>query len=106
MTLALLTWVSRLPFLYTPDIALGIAVSTFLGSLTASDDAEARKAKLQEFPGQYVPNSTHFSADLDRSLHFFDGLWTGVDQLPLKLLSPEARAAWKAAWKFRDARRV
>jgi temperature dependent protein affecting M2 dsRNA replication len=96
----------RLPFLYTPDIALGIAVSTFLGSLSPSDDAETRKTKLDEFPGQYVPNSTNFSEDLNRSLNFFDSLCKGVEQLAPHQLSSEAKAAWRAARFFREDRRV
>ncbi|KAH7361995.1 XPG domain-containing protein [Plectosphaerella cucumerina] len=96
----------KLPFLYTPDIALGIAVSTFLGSLSPSDDAETRKTKLDEFPGQYVPNSTNFSEDLNRSLNFFDSLCKGVEQLAPHQLSSEAKAAWRAARFFREDRRV
>lgn len=91
--------------MHTPDIALGIAVSTFLSSVSPEDNQEARQTKLAEFPGQYVPNATHFSDDLTRSLMFFDSIYAGIDALSSEV-SAETTAAWRAARAFRADRRV
>lgn len=84
---------------------MGIAVLTFLGSLSADDTEEDKKAKLAEIPAQYVPNATHFSADLIRSLSFFDSIYKGLSTL-FSELPPGSGALWQEAKDYREVRRI
>lgn len=97
--------VNRLPFLRTPDIALGIAVKTFLGEISPSDSAEARQKTLNEFPSNFVPNAINFAEDLDTSLNFFDALIAGVETINAEMTADD-KAAWRAAKQYRDSRRL
>lgn len=95
----------RLPFLQTPDIALGIAVKTFLADIAPSDAPHVRQSKLDAFPGNFVPNAINFPEDLQVSLAFFDAIYHGVQYLGAEISAAD-KHAWKAAKHYRDARQV
>ncbi|EGY17678.1 uncharacterized protein VDAG_01360 [Verticillium dahliae VdLs.17] len=96
---------SILPFLHSPDVALGIAVKTFLTEVSTSDTPEVRQARLSAFPANFVPNAINFAEDLEMSLAFFDAIGAGVETLSTEL-SADDKASWRAARDYRDARRV
>ncbi|KAG7110146.1 Protein MKT1 like protein [Verticillium longisporum] len=100
-----LTLKQRLPFLHSPDVALGIAVKTFLTEVSTSDTPEVRQARLSAFPANFVPNAINFAEDLEMSLAFFDAIGAGVETLSTEL-SADDKASWRAARDYRDARRV
>jgi hypothetical protein len=95
----------RLPFLSDPDVALGIAVKTYFDDITASDTAEQKAQKKEEFPGKYLPYALRFSEDLDICCAFFDSIHAGVKALDTKDISASDRAAWDAAAKYLESRR-
>ncbi|RNJ54986.1 hypothetical protein D7B24_009087 [Verticillium nonalfalfae] len=95
----------RLPFLHSPDVALGIAVKTFLTEVSTSDTPEVRQARLSAFPANFVPNAINFAEDLEMSLAFFDAIGAGVETLSTEL-SADDKASWRAARDYRDARRA
>ncbi len=95
--------VSRLPFLYDPDVALGIAMKTYLDDLIPNDPSKERK--LQQFPGIYVPYAVSFSEDFDVACHFFDALYAAVKTLSAKDISAVDRATWDKAAEYLASRR-
>lgn len=101
----LLTCYHRLPFLNNPDIALGIAVKTFLDDVPADMPAEERAARKKSFPENFVPYATHFAEDLDVAYAFFGALAEGVKALSDAEMVAADRAAWETAAKYLDVRR-
>lgn len=93
----------RLPFLYDPDVALGIAVKTYFDDILPNDPDKAQKKK--NFPETYVPFALAFAEDLDIACEFFDALYAGVKSLQAKDISAADRAAWDRAAKFLELRR-
>ncbi len=93
----------RLPFLYDPDVALGIAVKTYFDDITPNDPLKAQKK--QSFPGGYVPYALAFAEDLDIACNFFDALYAGVKALDAKEMPAADRATWDKAAKFLESRR-
>ena len=99
----MLTLPPRLPFLYDPDVALGIAMKTYLDDLVPNDPNKERK--LQQFPGVYVPYAVSFTEDFDVACHFFDALHAAVKTLSAKDISAVDRATWDKAAEYLASRR-
>ncbi|KAH8887401.1 nuclease-like protein [Thozetella sp. PMI_491] len=95
----------KLPFLYDPDVALGIAVKTFLDDVSPSDSAELKAQKKEQFPGTYLPYATNFSEDLEIFYAFFDALSVGIKAVAKDDLSAADRAVWESAAKFIEVRK-
>lgn len=93
----------RLPFLYDPDVALGIAVKTYLDDLVPNDPH--KEQKLQQFPGVYVPYAVSFTEDFDVACNFFDALYAGVKTLNAKDIPAVDRSAWDKAAEYLESRR-
>lgn len=92
-----------LPFLNDPDIALGIAVKTFLDDDNVSDSREHRAARAESFPQTYVPFATDFTEDLRKSYGFVNALCTGVSTLDKEIPATDKRE-WEAAAEYLAAR--
>lgn len=101
---SLLTRIVRLPFLFGPDIALGIAVKTFVDELSPTDTPEQKEAKLAAFPEKYVPYATHFREDLEICYNFVEALYTGIKSLDKELPTVD-KTAWEKAYQFLKQRR-
>jgi hypothetical protein len=95
--------VTRLPFLTDTDVALGIAVKTFLDDIHPSDAAELKASKKAEFPGKFVPFATDFFEDLDIACKFFSALHAGVKTLTNEI-SGEDRKVWDKAAVYLEQR--
>jgi hypothetical protein len=93
----------RLPFLYDPDVALGIAVKTYLDDVLPNDPNKDQK--LQQFPSVYVPYAVSFTEDFDVACNFFDALHAGVKTLSAKDIPAVDRAAWDNAAQYLETRR-
>lgn len=96
--------VTRLPFLTDTDVALGIAVKTFLDDIHPSDTPEVKAAKKTEFPSKFVPFATDFFEDLDIACEFFNALHAGVKTIN-KEISGEDRKVWDKAAVYLEQRR-
>lgn len=89
-----LTIYFSLPFSADIDIALGIAVKTYLDDYAKPDVApEKRSQEKQAYKSKNLPNSENFEEDLDVAFKFFDAVHVGV-----KTLGDEIGDADKAAW--------
>jgi Temperature dependent protein affecting M2 dsRNA replication len=94
----------RLPFANDPDIALGIAVKTFMDDISPSETREERIAKMEEFPTKFVPYATHFVEDLRICFAFFESVHAGVQMLDKEMSSVD-RTAWDKAYEYLQARK-
>ncbi|KAJ8118868.1 hypothetical protein ONZ43_g3907 [Nemania bipapillata] len=83
----------NLPFLTDTDVALGIAVKTYLDDINPNETAEQKALKKAGFPGKFVPYATNFFEDLDIACDFFGALHAGV-----KTLTKEISGADKSVW--------
>lgn len=92
-----------LPFLHDPDIALGIAVKTFLDDDNVSDSREQRAERVEKFPQTYVPFATNFTDDMRACYGFVNALCTGVSTLDKEISAGDKRA-WEAAGEYLAAR--
>lgn len=92
----------RLPFLYDPDVALGIAVKTYLDDLVPNDPDRAEK--LKQFPRVYVPYAVSFTEDFDVACNFFTALHAGVKTLSVKEIAAGDRATWDKAGDYLKSR--
>ncbi|KAL2130193.1 hypothetical protein VTI74DRAFT_6782 [Chaetomium olivicolor] len=92
-----------LPFLYDPDVALGIAVKTYFDDLLPNDPQKAQK--LAAFPGVYVPYAVAFTEDLEVACDFFEALYAGVKTLDAKEVPAADRIAWDKAARYLSLRR-
>lgn len=95
---------SRLPFLNDPDVALAIAVKTFVDDLSPTDTPEQKAAKAEAFPEKFVPFATDFRADLEICYNFVEALYTGVKSLEKEMPTVD-RTAWDKAYQFLKQRR-
>ncbi|KAI1117297.1 nuclease-like protein [Nemania sp. NC0429] len=93
-----------LPFLTDTDVALGIAVKTFLDDIHPNESAEQKAAKKADFPGKFVPYATNFFEDLDIACDFFSALHAGVKTLT-KDISSGDRGVWDKAAVYLQLRR-
>ncbi|SPQ21129.1 59aa6d8f-db14-430c-9cc9-ef2153efa8f4 [Thermothielavioides terrestris] len=93
----------QLPFLYDPDVALGIAVKTYFDDLLPNDPDKQKK--LEIFPGTYVPYAEAFAEDLDIACSFFEALYAGVKTLDSKEMPAVDRITWDKAAKYLASRR-
>ncbi|TDZ53627.1 Uncharacterized protein CTRI78_v006886 [Colletotrichum trifolii] len=95
---------TRLPFLHSPDIALGIAVKTLMDEHPAGESKEKRQARLEEFPGKFFPYATNFKEDVQLAFAFFDAIYKGVQTLD-KEISAADKSVWSTASNYLDQRR-
>lgn len=95
--------IRSLPFLTDPDIALGIAVKTFLDDDNVSDSKEQRADRMAQFPQTYVPFATHFVEDMRTCYGFVNALYQGVSTLD-KEVSGADKHAWGNAADYLAAR--
>ena len=86
-----------------PDIALGIAVKTFLDDDNVSDSLEQRAARAESFPQTYVPFATNFVEDLRTCYGLVNALCTGVSTLDKEISATDKRV-WEAAGEYLAAR--
>ncbi|KAL1837745.1 hypothetical protein VTJ49DRAFT_3437 [Mycothermus thermophilus] len=93
----------QLPFLYDPDVALGIAVKTYFDDLSPNDPD--KEQKLQQFPKVYVPYAVNFGEDLKVACSFFDAVYAAVKTLGPKEIPAIDRAAWDKAAQYLSLRR-
>ncbi|EAQ85945.1 hypothetical protein CHGG_07198 [Chaetomium globosum CBS 148.51] len=93
----------QLPFLYDPDVALGIAVKTYLDDLVPNDPHKSQK--LEEFPGVYVPYAVSFTEDFNVACNFFDALHAAVKELKPNDIPAIDRSAWDSAAQYLATRR-
>ncbi|KAI1429540.1 nuclease-like protein [Xylaria sp. FL1777] len=93
-----------LPFLTDTDVALGIAVKTFLDDIHPNEAPEQKAAKKADFPGKFVPYATNFYEDLDIACDFFNALHAGVKTLTNELPSGD-RSVWDKAGVYLKLRR-
>jgi hypothetical protein len=84
-----------LPFLDDPDVAMGIAVKTFLDDTTP----------VESFPAKFIPFATAFAEDLEIAFDFFGAVHEGVKTLSGKDISGVDKAAWDKAAQFLVGRR-
>lgn len=92
-----------MPFADDNDIALGIAVKTFLDDhVDPSQATDERRKKRSAYAKDFLPHSVNFPEDLDTAFHFFDALCSGVQILGNKT---SGAAVWKSAKDYLDARR-
>ncbi|TVY59659.1 Uncharacterized protein LSUE1_G008380 [Lachnellula suecica] len=83
-----------LPFSADVDIALGIAVKTYLDDFVKVDlSQEERELQKSTYKRDYLPNCVDFIEDLDVAFKFFDAVHEGV-----KTLGGEIDQADKQAW--------
>ncbi|KAL0943782.1 uncharacterized protein CTRU02_201669 [Colletotrichum truncatum] len=95
---------TTLPFLHSPDIALGIAVKTLMDELPAGESKEKRQTRIDDFPGKFFPYATNFKDDVQLAFAFFDAIHKGVQTLN-KEVSTADKAVWSTASKYLDQRR-
>ncbi|KAF4924501.1 hypotheticall protein [Colletotrichum viniferum] len=95
---------NTLPFLHSPDIALGIAVKTLMDEVPAGETLQQRQATIDAFPGKFFPYATHFKEDIQLAYAFFDAIHKGVQTLN-KEVSAADKAVWSTASKYLDQKR-
>ncbi|KAJ3564468.1 hypothetical protein NPX13_g7834 [Xylaria arbuscula] len=93
-----------LPFSMDTDVALGIAVKTFLDDMHPNETAEVKAMKRAEFPNKFVPYATHFYEDLDIACDFFNALHAGVKTLKKELPDGDL-SVWDKASAYLQLRR-
>ncbi|KAK5631197.1 hypothetical protein RRF57_006912 [Xylaria bambusicola] len=93
-----------LPFLTDTDVALGIAVKTFLDDIHPNESTEQKAAKKADFPGKFVPYATNFYEDLDIACDFFNALHAGVKTLTTELPNGDI-SVWDKAAVYLQLRR-
>jgi hypothetical protein len=90
-----LPFACRLPFLDDPDVAMGIAVKTYLDDTTS----------IAKFPVKFIPYAMAFAEDLEIALDFFNAVHAGVKTLSGKDISGVDKAAWDKAAQYLVGRR-
>lgn len=95
---------SRLPFLNAPDIAMGIAVKTFLDDAVPGEQADAKAARIESFRPKFLPYATNFVEDLEICWSLFDALVKGVNTLDQEMSAAD-KQIWDTAASYLDARR-
>jgi hypothetical protein len=84
----------NLPFSADVDIALGIAVKTYLDDFVRLNiSAEERNADKKTYVTKFLPHSVNFVEDLDVAFKFFDAVHAGV-----KTIGDDIGDADKKAW--------
>lgn len=94
---------ASLPFLTDPDIALGIAVKTFLDDDSVGESRQQRAARVAEFPATYVPFATNFVEDMRTCYGFVNALCSGVSTLDKEVSAADKRV-WHSASEYLAAR--
>ncbi|KAI1180873.1 temperature dependent protein affecting M2 dsRNA replication-domain-containing protein [Nemania sp. FL0916] len=93
-----------MPFLTDTDVALGIAVKTFLDDINPNESAEQKAVKKDEFQGKFVPYATHFHDDLEIAFDFFNAIHAGVKTLGKEMLHGD-KGIWDKAAAYLQLRR-
>ena len=94
-----------LPFSTDVDIALGIAVKTYLDDFVKVDiTSEERAAEKSKYIAKFLPHSVNFIEDLDVAFNFFDAVHAGVKTIGDDIGDGDKKA-WDDAKKWLDARR-
>lgn len=94
-----------LPFSTDVDIALGIAVKTYLDDFVKLDASkEDRHADKAKYVAKYLPHSINFAEDLDVAFRFFDAVYAGVKTLGDEIGETD-RKAWNDANAYLALRR-
>ncbi|KAJ2903992.1 putative xpg domain-containing protein [Zalerion maritima] len=96
----------RLPFTSDPDVALGIAVKTFLDELPSVSTLEERQDRALDFPTKFVPFAIDFMGDLKICFAFVEALYKGVktldqDSTPIATID---RNTWDKTHKYIESR--
>lgn len=87
------------------DIALGIAVKTYLDDFVKLDASkEDRHADKAKYVAKYLPHSINFAEDLDVAFQFFDAVYAGVKTLGDEIGETD-RKAWNDANAYLALRR-
>jgi hypothetical protein len=94
----------KLPFVETPDIAMGIAVKTFLDDLPVEATQTDKETHLHGFQGKFFPFATHLAEDLELCWKLFDALVIGVNALDTEMSAAD-KATWNNAARYLKARR-
>ncbi|KAK3327794.1 temperature dependent protein affecting M2 dsRNA replication [Cercophora scortea] len=95
----------ELPFTTDPDIALAIAVKTYIDDVIPTDSLEMKEAKKAHFPTVFVPYAVAFVEDLDIACKFFEAIYAGIKTLDTKEISAGDRATWDKAARYLEVRR-
>jgi hypothetical protein len=97
--------INSLPFGTDVDVALGIAMKTWLDDHVKPDlTAEEKNELKSSYIKTYLPNSLSFAEDLEAAFSFFDALFDGVKLLKDEI-SDEDLAIWRGARKYMSVRR-
>ena len=96
----------RLPFNTDPDVALGIAVKTFLDEMPANLTIEERRTRAVEFPTKFVPFAIDFPGDLKVCMHFVEALYIGVRTMGPKSVHTFDWNTWEKAHKYLQSRHL
>lgn len=103
---ALILILARLPLYHNTNIALGIAVKTYLDDhCSPNADAEDRANLKAAYVKTLLPHSVDFTRDLDKAFRFFDAVYAGVKTLGEEEVSQEDRTMWDRAHKWLSVRR-
>ena len=94
-----------MPFAADVDIALGIAVKTYLDDFVKLEQSESeREAGKHKYIQKFLPHSVKFVEDLDVAFNFFDAVHDGVKTLGDEIGESD-RKAWDDAKAWLSARR-
>lgn len=96
----MLTWTFRLPFLFNPDVALGIAVKTYFDETINWNSEKEKAERLATFPDAFVPYSMAFSEDLEIACEFFEAVYAGLQTLDGQGISANDMKAWSKAKEY------
>lgn len=94
---------NRLPFISDPDVALGIAVKTFLDELPSVTNAEERRERAVEFPTKFVPYAIDFVGDLQICFRFVEAIYQGTKVLCAQdgsLIATIDRNTWEKTHRY------
>jgi hypothetical protein len=94
-----------LPFGNDVDIALGIAVKTYLDDhCDPNSSKDYKEAEKQRYADALLPNAENFPRDINAAFNFFNALYEGVSQLGSEI-SDQDREVWRGADKYLRDRR-
>ncbi|KAK3956490.1 temperature dependent protein affecting M2 dsRNA replication-domain-containing protein [Pseudoneurospora amorphoporcata] len=94
----------QLPFLFNPDVALGIAVKTYFDETINWNSEKEKAERLATFPDAFVPYSMAFSEDLEIACEFFEAVYAGLQTLDGQGISANDLKAWSKANEYLSPR--
>ena len=83
---------------------MGIAIQTFYDDDDVNQSKEARAARLQEFPKNWVPFAETIVEDFQAAGSFVRALSQGVQTLDHAEMPAAEKAFWKSAERYLDNR--